>query len=105
MRSTIRIKRFGLFCDMMKVVQDNAGDKADRKPESRLERCFKTGCHKAIMSQPRSAACYFIEPSGAYWRQTIGENTNYFLYYTATSAIATVAPYPIYQYKLQTGGR
>jgi hypothetical protein len=61
-RFTIRIKRFGLFCDMVKVVQENAGYKADHKPESRLERCFKTGRHKAIMSQPRSAACYFIEP-------------------------------------------
>jgi|HubBroStandDraft_6_1064221.scaffolds.fasta_scaffold00052_22 hypothetical protein len=42
--------------------------------------------------------------SGAYWKQTSGGTTNYFLYYTATSHFATAAPYPIYQYTLQTSG-
>jgi hypothetical protein len=42
--------------------------------------------------------------SGSYWRQTSGGTTNYFLYYAATSHTKTAAPYPIYQYTLQTGG-
>jgi hypothetical protein len=42
--------------------------------------------------------------SGAYWKQTSGGTTNYFLYYTATSQTPTAAPYPIYQYTLQTSG-
>jgi hypothetical protein len=44
---TNRTTRFGLVPgDMVKVVQENTGDKADYEPESRLERCFETGRHK-----------------------------------------------------------
>jgi hypothetical protein len=40
-----RIKRFGLSSGMVKMLQDDAGDKAKHIPESSLEHCLKSGRH------------------------------------------------------------
>jgi hypothetical protein len=41
------MKRFGLSPGgMVNVLQQSTGDKADHKPESRLQHCFESGRHK-----------------------------------------------------------
>jgi hypothetical protein len=43
---TNRIKRFGLLSgDMVKVMQDDAGDEANHEPESRQKSCLESGRH------------------------------------------------------------